>query len=87
MVAKPQRAKPLMVTARDQTITILYLEIIMVMFMLNMLDLTMAMLIEGTQFGYEKILLLLQRNPLIDGFLNPLLDFAGVFLRWSKMGV
>jgi hypothetical protein len=32
-------------------------------------------------------LLPLQRNPLIDGFLNPLLDFVGVFLRWSKMGV
>ena len=87
MLAKPQRAKPLVVTARGQTITMLYLLIIMVMFMLNMLALVMAMLIEGTQFGYQKILLPLQRNPLIDGFLKPLLDFVGVFLRWSKMGV
>ncbi len=39
------------------TLTMFYLKIIMVMFMLTMLDLMMAMLIEGTQFGYQKILL------------------------------
>ena len=66
---------------QDQIITMLYLNIIMVIFMLNMLVLAMAMLIEGTQFGYQKILLLLQRIPSIDGFLNPLLDFVGIFLR------
>jgi hypothetical protein len=87
IMAKPQREKPLVVTARGQTITMHYLLIIMVMSMLTMLALLMAMLIESTQFGYQKILLPLQRNPLIDGFLNPLLDFVGVFLRWSKMGV
>jgi hypothetical protein len=70
MMPKPQREKPLVVTARDQTITMIYLKITMVISMLNMLALAMTMLIEGTQFGYQNIFLLLQRNPLIDGFLN-----------------
>ena len=55
--------------------------------MLNMLVLVMVMLIGGTQFGYQKILLLMPRDPLLNGFLNKRFDFAGIFLRWVKMGV
>ena len=71
------KAMPLIMTTRELIIlTILYLKILMVMCMLNMLVLAMAMLIDGTQFGYQKILLLLQRSPSIDGFLNPLLEIG-----------
>jgi hypothetical protein len=59
----------------------------MEIYLLNMLVLVMDMLIDGTQFGYLNLLLLMLGDPLPNGLLNPRIDFVGLFLRWAKMVV
>jgi hypothetical protein len=59
----------------------------MEMYLLDMLVLMMVMPIDGTQFGYLNLLLLMLGVPLPNGFLNPIIDFVGLFLRWAKMVV
>jgi hypothetical protein len=59
----------------------------MEIYLLDMLALVMDMLIDGTQFGYLNLLLLMLGVPLPNGILNPRIDFVGLFLRWAKMVV
>jgi hypothetical protein len=56
-------------------------------YVLDMLVLVMVMLIDGTLFGYLNLLLLMLGVPLHNGFLNPRIDFVGLFLWWAKMVV
>ena len=77
---EPLGATPITTLRANLTHPICYVRAHKGMCMLNMLVLVMAMLIGGTQFGYQKILFLLQRNPLIDGFLNLPLYLVGVCL-------
>jgi hypothetical protein len=59
----------------------------MEMLLLDMLALVMVMLIDGTLFGYLNLLLLMLGVPLLNGLLNPRIDFVGLFLRWTEMVV
>jgi hypothetical protein len=52
----------------------------MEMYLLDMLVLVMVMLIDGTQFGYLNLLLLMLGVPFHNGLLNPRIDFVGLFL-------
>ena len=84
---EPQRATLIINLRGNLTHPMCYVRALKGMCMLNMLVLVMVMLIDGTQFGYQRILLLMLRDPLLNGFLNKRLDFVGLCLRWSKMGV
>lgn len=73
MVVMPQRDKPLLMIMRELlTLTMFYLNIIMVMFMQNMLGLMMVTLLG--LFGFQRPLLLTKEDPLINGYLIPRFD-------------
>jgi hypothetical protein len=59
----------------------------MEMYLLDMLDLVMVMPIDGTQFGYLNLFLLMLGVPLPNGLLNPRINFVGLFLWWAKVVV
>jgi hypothetical protein len=59
----------------------------MEMYLLYMLAHVMDMLIDGTQFVYLNLLLLMLGVPLPNGLLKPIIDFVGLFLWWAKMVV
>ena len=72
-MVKPLRATPLMMIMREMlTLTMFYLKIIMVMFMLNMLAHMMVILLG--LFGSQRPSLLTKEDPLRNGYLNPRID-------------
>jgi hypothetical protein len=55
----------------------------MEIYLLDMLAHVMDMLIEGAQFVYLNLSLLMLGVLLPNGLLNPIIDFVGLFLRWA----